>query len=213
MQHTFKLSLIAGLILSTSAMAEEGFRQHDAHVHGHVEFNIAQDGNELLVEIAAPGADIVGFEHAPENEAQHELIEKAEKSLMQADKVLLLSSAAGCSTEHVSVKNTLEEDEHHDEHDHEKHDDHDKHDEHNHDKHDDHKDHDHESHEHEGEGEGHGEFTIEYHFECSDIAKLNRIKTNWFKLFPNSEEVEVNLLTDTAQNAFELNKNKTVIKF
>lgn len=227
MQHTFKLSLIAGLILSTSAMAEEGFRQHDAHVHGHVEFNIAQDGKELLVEITAPGADVVGFEHAPENEAQHELIENAEKSLKQADKMLLLSSAAKCSPEHISVKNTLEKDEHHDEHGHdehkhddhehhddhkhEKHNDHEHHDDHKHEKHDEHEGHDHEGHEH--EGEGHGEFTIEYHFECDNIAKLNSIETRWFEQFPKTEEIDVNLLTDNAQKAFELDKDNTVIKF
>ncbi|WED22123.1 DUF2796 domain-containing protein [Vibrio sp. JC009] len=217
MQKAFKISLLAGLVVSGIAQASDEFRQHEAHVHGHVEFNIAQDADELLVEITAPGADVVGFEHAPENHAQEEKIEAAEKTLKQAEEIILLSAAAGCSLEHVSVKNTLEKDEHHDHegHDHEKHDDHDheKHEDHDHEKHDDH-DHDkHEGHDHEEhEHSGHGEFTIEYHFECSDISKLSQVGTNWFKHFPATEEVEVNLLTDTAQVAAELNKDKTVIK-
>ncbi len=43
-----KMTLLAGLVVSQFAVAEENFRQHDAHVHGHVEFNIAQDGQDLF---------------------------------------------------------------------------------------------------------------------------------------------------------------------
>ncbi|GAL37818.1 cobalt-zinc-cadmium resistance protein CzcD [Vibrio maritimus] len=56
-----KMTLLAGLVVSQFAVAEDQFRQHDAHVHGHVEFNIAQDGQDLLVEITAPGADVVAL--------------------------------------------------------------------------------------------------------------------------------------------------------
>ncbi len=35
-----------------------------------LDINIAQDGQELLVEVTAPGADVVGFEHAPETAEQ-----------------------------------------------------------------------------------------------------------------------------------------------
>lgn len=66
MQH--KLALCIGvamsassLMISTATLANEEFRQHEAHVHGHVEFNIAQDGQDLLIEITAPGADVVGL--------------------------------------------------------------------------------------------------------------------------------------------------------
>ncbi|MDG3087023.1 DUF2796 domain-containing protein [Vibrio hannami] len=208
MKKTFKYSLLAGLVVSGLAQAEE-FRQHEAHVHGHVEFNIAQDGKELLVEITAPGADVVGFEHAPENEEQHHKIEDAEKVLKNASDIILLSSAASCKVEHVEVRNTLEGDDH-EGHDHDKHEEHDHHDHNKHD-HDSHEGH--EGHDHENKHGGHGEFTIEYHFECDDIAKLNQIDTSWFKHFPSTEEIDVNLLTDTAQIAAELNKNSTVIKF
>lgn len=225
MKKTFKYSLLASLVIAGGVQAEE-FRQHSAHVHGHVEFNIAQDGKELLVEITAPGADVVGFEHAPENEEQHHKIEDAEKVLKNASDIILLSSAAGCKVEHAEVRNTLEGDDHeghdHDEHDHDKHD-HDDHKDHDHDEHDHdaHEDHDHDKHdheEHEGHDHGdehgaHGEFTVEYHFECDDISKLNQIDTTWFKHFPTTEEIDVNLLTDNAQVAAELNKNNTVIKF
>ncbi len=43
MSSKHALALVIGLSLASAANAEE-YRQHDAHVHGHVEFNIAQDG-------------------------------------------------------------------------------------------------------------------------------------------------------------------------
>lgn len=54
------LALVIGLSLAATANAEE-YRQHEAHVHGHVEFNIAQDGKDLLIEITSPGADVVAL--------------------------------------------------------------------------------------------------------------------------------------------------------
>ncbi len=45
MQHILKYSLLSAAIITTSAQAET-FRQHQAHVHGEVEFNIAQDNDE-----------------------------------------------------------------------------------------------------------------------------------------------------------------------
>ena len=108
------IALALGLVFTHSALADEGFRQHDAHVHGEVEFNIAQDGNELLVEITAPGADVVGFEHAPENDAQKQALEKAIAQLNKSDDVLIISPAAKCEVEHVSVSHTLEADAHQD---------------------------------------------------------------------------------------------------
>uniref|UniRef100_UPI000B323E21 ZrgA family zinc uptake protein n=1 Tax=Vibrio sonorensis TaxID=1004316 RepID=UPI000B323E21 len=114
------VAVAVALFVSSAAIAEEDYRQHGAHVHGHVEFNIAQDGNELLVEITAPGADVVGFEHAPENKKQKETLDKAVKTLNNPGAILTLSSAAKCQVEHVSVTHTLEGKDH--DHDHDKHD-------------------------------------------------------------------------------------------
>ena len=160
MNHVFKLSLIATAIVTTSAHAEE-FRKHDAHVHGVVELNIAQDGDELLMEIHAPGADVVGFESAPKNAEQKKQLANALSVLNQADKVMTLSSAAQCKPTFTEVRHTLGEDDGHDDHDkhdHDKHDHHDDHDKHDHDKHDHHDDHDkheHDKHEHPDEHKKH----------------------------------------------------------
>ncbi|MCW1889445.1 DUF2796 domain-containing protein [Vibrio chagasii] len=35
---------------------------------------------------------------------------------------------------------------------------------------------------------GHGEFTVEYHYQCSDVAKLDTVNTQWFSKFSNTEK-------------------------
>ncbi|MFV0448605.1 MAG: DUF2796 domain-containing protein [Vibrio sp.] len=202
------LALSITAALTTTAFAQEEFRQHEAHVHGHVELNIAQDGHDLLMEITAPGADVVGFEHAPDNDEQKAVVAKALETLGQAEAVFTLASAAKCHIESANVKHSLGgEHQEHEGHDHEGHDDHADHD------HDEHAKHDHDSHQghdHE-EGSSHGSFSVQYSFHCDDIAKLSQIKTQWFSLFPTTEEIDVNLLTDKVQTALELKPGKAII--
>ncbi|WP_390338492.1 DUF2796 domain-containing protein [Vibrio harveyi] len=201
------LALVIGLSLTATANAEE-YRQHEAHVHGHVEFNIAQDGKDLLIEITSPGADVVGFEHAPENAEQENALNNAIAALKDTNKLFAINQQAKCVIEDVHVAHTLGEESHeghdHDKHDHDKHKDHD---------HDDHHDHDgHEHHEgHDHEHGGHGEFTVEYRYHCDSVADLNSIDTTWFKQFPATESISVNLFTDTTQSATNLSKDNAKI--
>ena len=235
------LAVVIGMTVSTNVLANEEFRSHSAHVHGQVEVNIAQDGQELLVEVTAPGADVVGFEHAPETAEQKKVFEQAIAQLNKPDELFSFNNA-NCTLKFKSVSNTLEgdHDEHeghdhseHDHHDHEGHDhaehdhhdhkdhdhaehDHDDHkghdhDEHDHDDHEGHDHHDHEGHDH-SEG-GHGEFTVEYHYQCSDVAKLDTVSTQWFSKFSNTEKMTVNLLTDTAQVQEVLNAERISFRF
>ncbi|MEZ9301946.1 DUF2796 domain-containing protein [Vibrio breoganii] len=208
----FTLSAVTLAVASVSVHAEENFRQHSAHVHGSVEFNIAQDGQDLLVEILAPGADVVGFEHAPNNDEQRQALEKALAELNAADSILKMSSAAGCELSTAQVSHTLGGDDDHDGHDHGDHADEHDHDAHDHDDHADKHDHDahgHDDHDHSG---GHGEFNIAYQYQCKDVSKLAEIDSDWFKLFSGTQTIRVNLLTDSAQIATELTKSNTVIK-
>ncbi|MEZ9073765.1 zinc uptake protein ZrgA [Vibrio splendidus] len=240
------LAVVIGMTVSTNVLANEEFRSHEAHVHGKVEVNIAQDGQELLVEVTAPGADVVGFEHAPETAEQKKVFEQAIAQLNKPEELFGFNNAS-CTLKFKSVTNTLEDDhDDHEGHDHAEgeHDDHEGHDhaehdhddhkghdhaEHDHDDHkgDDHAEHDHDDHEghdhaehdhddHEGhdhsEG-GHGEFTVEYHYQCSDIAKLDTVSTQWFSKFSNTKSMTVNLLTDSAQIQEELNADRISFRF
>ncbi|HCE4629603.1 TPA: DUF2796 domain-containing protein [Vibrio parahaemolyticus] len=200
------LAIVIGLSLSTVATAEE-YRQHSAHVHGHVEFNIAQDGSDLLLEITAPGADVVGFEHAPENAEQEKTLQHAIATLEDSNALFAINPQAQCEIEEVHVEHSLGgQHEEHEHHDHEGHD-HDEHAHHDHDKHE----HDgHEGHDH-SEHSDHGEFTVQYRFHCAQVGELSRIQTDWFNQFPSTESVNVNLFTDTTQSATRLTKSNTQI--
>ncbi|EIV1637191.1 TPA: DUF2796 domain-containing protein [Vibrio parahaemolyticus] len=195
------LAIIIGLSLSTVATAEE-YRQHSAHVHGHVEFNIAQDGSDLLLEITAPGADVVGFEHAPENAEQEKTLQHAVATLEDSNALFAINPQAQCEIEEVHVEHSLGgQHEEHEHHDHEGHD----HDEHAHHDHDGHEGHDHSEH------SDHGEFTVQYRFHCAQVGELSHIQTDWFNQFPSTESVNVNLFTDTTQSATSLTKSNTQI--
>ncbi|MEZ8306260.1 DUF2796 domain-containing protein [Vibrio splendidus] len=243
------LAVVIGMTVSTNVLANEEFRSHEAHVHGKVEVNIAQDGQELLVEVTAPGADVVGFEHAPETAEQKKVFEQAIAQLNKPEELFGFNNAS-CTLKFKSVTNTLEDDhDDHEGHDHAEgeHDDHEGHDhadhaEHDHDDHkdhdhaehdhDDHKGHDHAEHDHDGheghdhaehdhddhEGHdhsegGHGEFTVEYHYQCSDIEKLDTVNTQWFSKFSNTKSMTVNLLTDSAQIQEVLNADRISFRF
>ncbi|ODY15874.1 zinc-binding protein [Vibrio parahaemolyticus] len=198
------LAIVIGLSLSTVATAEE-YRQHSAHVHGHVEFNIAQDGSDLLLEITAPGADVVGFEHAPENAEQEKTLQHAVATLEDSNALFAINPQAQCEIEEVHVEHSLGgQHEEHEHHDHEGHD-HDEHAHHDHDGHEGHEGHDNSEH------SDHGEFTVQYRFHCAQVGELSHIQTDWFNQFPSTESVNVNLFTDTTQSATSLTKSNTQI--
>ncbi|MBE3824373.1 DUF2796 domain-containing protein [Vibrio parahaemolyticus] len=198
------LAIVIGLSLSTVATAEE-YRQHSAHVHGHVEFNIAQDGSDLLLEITAPGADVVGFEHAPENAEQEKTLQHAVATLEDSNALFAINPQAQCEIEEVHVEHSLGgQHEEHEHHDHEGHD-HDEHAHHDHDGHEGHEGHDYSEH------SDHGEFTVQYRFHCAQVGELSHIQTDWFNQFPSTESVNVNLFTDTTQSATSLTKSNTQI--
>ncbi|MGF1704460.1 zinc uptake protein ZrgA [Enterovibrio baiacu] len=141
----FTLSAVA-LCLSSTAFAESAeFRQHSAHQHGLVEWVIAQDGNDLLVEIAAPGSDVVGFEHAPKNDEQTTALNSALIALADANALFAVNSGANCSLEEKNISHTLAASKE-DDHDDHGHDDHKGHDDHGHDDHKGHDDHGHDDH-------------------------------------------------------------------
>ncbi|WP_428774963.1 zinc uptake protein ZrgA [Vibrio sp.] len=206
MNCNFNAASLAGaavsLLVSQAVLADNEFIQHSAHEHGQVEFNIALQDHELMMEILSPASDIVGFEHPPENSQQQHKLDEAMALLNQADMIVTLPGAAQCQLEMASVGNNLEghihATQHPDEqqHDHAEHHDEDDH----HAAHQEHKDTD------------HGNFHIEYHFNCQNASQLDHIDTHWFEHFQTSRIIQVNLLTDTQQTSLSLTGKNTRIK-
>ena len=90
--------------LATPIHAEES-RELGSHEHGHVELKVAIDGDTLLMELEAPGENIVGFEHAATTDEQKSAVEAASAQLKDADAVIVLPAAAGCTL--ASAKSEL----------------------------------------------------------------------------------------------------------
>jgi len=189
--HPYLCTFASAVMLAvvSTASASDTTRQLDSHEHGHATLNVAVDGNSLAIEFESPAANIVGFEHKPENHEQEEAIEKAEAMLSQAGTMFGLPGAAGCTLAKVEVE--APHDDHHDDHKDEKHDDHKD------EKHDDH------------EGEVHSEFHASWLFDCKSIDKLDSLEVKIFEQFPGTEEIDASVIGRSGQSAVELSASNT----
>jgi len=153
MKTTVSTIALVAAAFTAPALAET--RGLGAHEHGHGSLNMAIEGNAVLMELEAPGADIVGFEYEAKSAEDRAAIDAAIAALAKPLELFVPSEGAGCVVTAANVALITEEDEH-DDHDHDEHaHDEEKHDEHDHDEHKEagHDDHDHEDHDHEDHAE------------------------------------------------------------
>ena len=97
---TFLSTAFAAVLLAsapTSPLHAEEKRELGAHEHGHVEWQIAIEGNDVTMTLEAPGSDIVGFEHDAKTDEQKAAIEAATTQLTDAAALFTLTEAAGCT--------------------------------------------------------------------------------------------------------------------
>lgn len=204
-----KLSWIAiAALASSSALAEE-VRQLDAHVHGVGQLDIAIEDGEVTLMLRAPGADIVGFEYSPKSDEEKAAVEQALAHLNDPLTLFGPSIDADCSINSTEANLLFEGegDEHaHDEHDHEEehaHDEHDHEEEHAHDEHDHEDEHAHDDHAGSDKAGGHSEFEATFTLSCGNPAALDTLALTYFELFPNAQELKIQLITDAGGTATE----------
>lgn len=196
MRQTFPL-IIA--LAATPAFAQET-RQMEAHEHGTGRLNIAVEGNTVAMELHAPGADIVGFEYAPESDADQAKVAAAVEALEAPLDLFVLPEAAGCRVTETHAALELEGEDVHEGHDeHEAHEE-----EHDHEEgHDDHDDHAAEA--------GHSGFQAEYSLTCENPSALTRIEFAYFAQFENALELEVQVVTASGAQAFEVTRDAPLL--
>lgn len=104
------LRVLAGLtVFAVSASAQQvhddhdhdhdhgdEFEQHGVHEHGNVTFNVALEGQQLIVELDAPADNVVGFEHAPRTDAEKARIRDQAAWLQAGKELIAFSPAAAC---------------------------------------------------------------------------------------------------------------------
>ncbi len=184
---------------SATTLAEEAsYQSFDAHVHGEVTASLAQDGERVLIELTAPGHDVVGFEHQPKNAADHQALDDAYVLLRDGEKRFQLAAAAHCHLADVNITSSFSENDDHDgHHDHDEHHDHDGH-------------HDHDEHHAHG---NHNTLSANYQFVCQNPQAFTELKTDWFSLFPNTDTIKIQAFTDDKVWVETLNRAKSHIQW
>ncbi|OIN13976.1 DUF2796 domain-containing protein [Oceanisphaera psychrotolerans] len=165
------------------------------HEHGFGRLSLALDQQQLVLELLVPAADVVGFEHAPTDEAEQAQLTDALKRVQQADTLFHLSEAAACQ---LNTSRVLEEDtdaheleEHADEPEH-------KHGHHENEHADEH------HHEHHDDEPGHNDVLVQYRYRCQQPLALNRLSTTLFEQFPSLTRVELQGIVPAGQIATTL---------
>jgi hypothetical protein len=157
-------------------------RELGPHQHGHGTLNIAVEGGRVSMELDAPGADIVGFEHAAKTKVQKAAVEKAKAQLADPLSLFVMPKAAGCSVKEANVKIEGAEEAKAEQ-----------------------------SKQTAPKGDAHAEhsdFNADYVLECSAADKLTSIEFAYFRKFAGADELEVNLVTTKGQNKFEVKRSK-----
>jgi hypothetical protein len=181
--------LAVGLGLAATVSAHAQQRAAGAHEHGLGTLNIALEGARLSMELEAPGADIVGFEHQAKTQKQKSAVEAAKKKLAAPQALFEFPAAAGCVLKDTKVEIEAE----------------------------DHGDHGH-SHDakaakgkDQGAKEKHGDsehsaFKAEYIFDCKAPASLTTIGFGYFKAFAGAQKLDVTVITPKQQSRFEVSR-------
>jgi hypothetical protein len=200
------LTFISAVVTDQHAIAADDghHRQHDAHVHGKGQVNLAVEGNQIFIELDSPAANIVGFEHVPTSQADNATLDKALLLLKQGEQMFHINPEAGCKLTEAEVDTSLEghTDDHHDAHD-------DKHED-EHDKSAAHKD----SRGHDGKHEeeaAHSDIEAGYVFKCDHPDRLQTLRVDLFDAFPATEMLNVQAILETGQTAKRLTPAKRMV--
>ena len=194
---------VVAVLFSSPVFAKSSL---SAHLHGHVELNVAADGKTLFVEVHSPSQSFLGFEYRPKTDQQKNLWstvknqwEKKTSELFQIDPSL------ACKVTQAHMNMHFEEEEEHHHHD------------------DANKEHEEKSN-HETEHHGHGEYEplkgehseikAEAIFMCKKEIKDSQLVVKLLKYFPEIEEVEVQALPNSGTPYSKtLRKNNAIIDF
>ena len=195
------LSLLVLVLAAGPAAAAEEHRELGPHEHGHGILNIAVEKNRVSMDLDVPGMDVVGFEHTPNTPEQRAVAQKAETLLAQALILFKVPATAGCKV--TDAKVTIEAEGEHD--------------------HDADKEAaaaksqettakpaEHASDEHEGH-EGHNDYNVTYVLDCAKPAAITSIAFDYFKSFEGAKALTVNVVSEKAQNTYEVTREKPVL--
>jgi hypothetical protein len=165
----------------SAAYAEEDHRELGSHVHGRATLAIAVEANNVQMEFAAPGMDIVGFEHEAETARQKRAVETALADLREPLELFVFPETAGCTLTSAKVNVIAEDDKHHDaeaETD--------------------------DTAETEELEDRHAEFRATYALACADAAQLTSIYFPFFSRFADAHALAVTIIDADGQSSSDV---------
>ena len=194
--HLRTLLASAALALSFPVLADDHQHSLEAHVHGIGTLNIALENQLLELQLESPAMNIIGFEYQPTTEADIQSVKAAQNTLSNAAELFAFSPAAQCRLTSVSIDNALLQESGAHEHDHDH-------------------DHDHESqHEADIAEHQHNDISAHYQYHCATPAQLNSIDlAGLFKLFTQTEKIQVQLIVGDHQQGAELSAKNTSLSW
>ncbi len=95
---TLPLALAMGMPLALAMGVSAG-----THVHGEGSLDIAVEAAQLSIQLSLPGDTAVGFESAPQDAAQRNLVDAAVRKFAAPNEWIPLPDEAGCSMGEVDV--------------------------------------------------------------------------------------------------------------
>jgi len=155
-----------------------------AHVHGVATLNIAIDEQLLEMQLESPAMNIVGFEYTPASAADKQAVADAEQALKNAPLLFKLTQQAQCLLTAVSIDNDLTDQA--------------------------------DAHEHSAveDEHHHSDILAHYQFTCTAPDRLKGIDlAGFFKTFPHTEKINVQLITSEIQQGVELSHSNTSLSW
>ena len=101
--------ILLALLAAAPALAADTIapEQHPAHQHGAASLQVSVDGRVLQISFDGPADNILGFEHAPQTEAQKQTVARAQQQLKQPALLFATPPAAACQPQPPQVEMKL----------------------------------------------------------------------------------------------------------
>jgi hypothetical protein len=180
-----KIILIVGLycfflFVRTGSPAEK--RHGQAHVHGAAEINIAVEGKKIVVEFRSPTEGIMGFEHEAKTDSDKKKRDAAVKVVKERfGEMVVFDKKLGCAPGTAEVVIVQTDDAA--------------------------KDPRHAKGETKKSGE-HRELRATHNFTCNSDPAGSRVSFGVTKLFPDIQEIKVQVLSGSKQSGATIKKDK-----